>query len=796
MKPSMLTSADLRLVALSLWRSRATSLLIVVSLGVGFALSAVAFSLSRELLAGSLGPDSDRIVLIRERAKARGVNVDLPAQDLILRLEARKSFDGFGAWYERVRDFEVEGASRGLLRVTYLTSNSFDLVGAKPHLGALPGERAGAGVVLAFDTWKARFGADAGVVGRTVVLAGEPRTVAAVMPEGFGFPIRQDAWVTLEWADLPRVAGGDERFHLFGRLKDGATAAQGAAEIETIANRAAAAGYRNADLRTEAPPFTRGFLDPEADPAIWAAVGALALVVLVAAANVSNLLLSRAAHRGRELAVRAALGASRARLVTLILAETATLVALAGAAGLFAADRILDFARAQVTDRPYWMSFELRNETLVFVAGLGLLATLAAGLGPALRATRSARSSGWLRGGDAASLQFGKSGRRLVGAELAISVGLLTVALTLARGVARFGADAEPAVAARTVVVQVYLPGGEEADVDRRRIAIEDAFRALPGVSTTASAEHFPGNDELRPQSMELETSGGPLRIASRRVEAGAGYFDLLGSRPQIGRVIEAPDQIAGSDDVAVVNESFARALFTGDPIGRRVRDVVVTSTGETRFGPWRRVVGVVPDLGVNLGDPRDAAGVYVPLRRTRFFRAGLLVDGPPQRLTPLIYEVAQRLDRDAHVQSVSTISEQFAMSRLFVGALASIALLSGGLGFVLALASTFAQLSLAVERRTREIGIRSALGGSKVEVVRGVVLGETIAAWIGTIAGIALGAGLARVVTALPVQIEAADPALVAWVAVVACVAATVACLRPTLRALSVDPAEALRHD
>jgi hypothetical protein len=370
------------------------------------------------------------------------------------------------------------------------------------------------------------------------------------MPRGFGFPIRQDAWVLLDWADLQERSPADARFQFFGRLKEGATATQGAAEIQSIQGRAASAGYPDADLRVEVLPFTRGFLDPEMDPVIWGAVFALVLVVLVAASNVASLMLARVAGRGQELSVRSALGASRGRLVSMVLVEAMALVGLASVLGLGVARQILDVAASRIIDRPYWMSFELRPGAFLFVGVLALFAMAAAGLGPAVRAARAASSNQWLRAGR--GLSFGPSSRRLVGAELALSLSLLTVALTLARGAEGFGAASRPRSAERIATVQVYLQGGETGAADSRRAAIERALGALPGVEMVASGGYFPGNDELRPTPLEVEGEAGPVRTVAMRADIGPRYFDVLGARVLRGRAIEEWDQQKG-EAVAVV---------------------------------------------------------------------------------------------------------------------------------------------------------------------------------------------------------------------------------------------------
>jgi predicted permease len=515
-------------------------------------------------------------------------------------------------------------------------------------------------------------------------------------------------------------------------------------------------------------------------------------------ANVGNLILARSFARSREFALRAALGAARRQLVGQVFLEVLLIAGAAAVIGSLAASVALRYF-SQMDEIPFWVNFTGGPRTMILVAGATVLAAAVAGIWPALRATRHDLAANLEGGGRNSAVRFGRTAGVLVTMQIALSIVLLHGALIFAQGLTHFTGESLPLP---RNVLTTYLsvngirraPGSGE----RVRSTAEDVTRTastIPGVLAAGIGTALPRHSP-RPEPTEVEPlTGARPEIAQRApsAEVSLGYFETLDARPLSGRIFTAADYAPGAPPVAIVNTPFVEKFFNGgSPIGRRIR-----AGGLHGVGPWMEVIGVVPDLGLSVGDATLAAGFYVPLGAdTNYVYLAIRVTGDPLSYTNTLRRAL--LDADPgliinHVQLLEDVAiEDREAFRILSASLVGI----GSITLVLALAGVYAMMALIVTRRTREIGIRMALGATTTRIVRAIV-GR--AAWQVT-GGAVLGCALARLslegrmvlVSRLGDGGMWTLPAVVCLLAV----AGLAAIWLPLRRALGVRPTDALRAE
>lgn len=803
---------DLRYAARSLARDRMLAVVSVVALGLGIGLTTVMFSIVYGALHRGLPFEgSERLMHVERANLSRGIEgMGVPVHDWVDWRERQRSFEDLAAFYEGT--VNIRWAERPVRYDGAFVSAKLlaDVLSVEPVLGrGLTEEdtRPGAPMVvlLGHAVWQERFEGDPAVLDASISVNGESAQVIGVMPEGFEFPVAQQVWVPLRLDPVALPRGEGSSLSVTGLLREGVDRDRAMADLTGIAARLAEAyPETNEGVTPVVRPFTHEYMGDEDRALLYTMLATVFLVLLIACANVANLLLVRASGRTRDVAIQTAMGASRGRVVMRMLAESLVLAgagALLGTAIGWVGIRI--FGRAVATvEKPFWMSFELDAPILLFVTGVSVLAALLSGVLPALRVT-SSDVSGVLRdeGRGSSSLRIGRVSRALVVAEVAMSLALLVGSGLMIRSVVDldgfdYGFPTEEVFTARIGIFEERFP---DADARLRFWEeVEERVGALPGVRAAAVTSHLPGTG----------SNGGSVQIEGAVYEANR---DLPSARwavvtPRFTDALEV-DVVEGrsfstldtrsSVPVAVVNRSFARAHFPGgSPVGRRIRMGSLDSAE-----PWREIVGVVPDLhmdGIGATDDPEPEGYYIPLAQSdaRFLSLAARTDGAPLGLTPDVRRIVTEVDADTPIYWVGSLQDRIDEQTWFYGIFGTLFAVFGAAALFLAAVGLYGVMSFSVRQRVQEVGIRMALGARAGRVLR-LILGQGVVQ-IGV--GVVIGLGLSVLVAnGLQVVVFDASPwDLGTYGVVLGVLVATgvAAILVPALRATRIDPMEALRYD
>ena len=788
----------------------------LLALATGIGLSAAAFGLvEMTWLAQVPFPDGDRFV----RVYFTDAETGRLAQVYPSRFEAIAGGSGPFAYVGAMTDasaniLEEDGAVEAVPGAM-VSADVFRVLPYRPLLGRLLLPSDGAPdappvALLGEGLWRRRYGGTRDVVGRTVNLGGTVRQVVGVLPADAGFPNRPDIWVPLVLGGASSAvdagAQGPEAgpgLSAFGILREGATL-EGAEALMMARSSGWEAEHPGAEpLRVRVRRYTAIPQGGVFSLFLGALLTAVLAVVMVIAANVGNLVAARTAARRGELAVRSALGAGRRNLVMQLFGEVLLIGAAAAGLAAWGLVRLMSLMTAWLgRDIPFWIDMMPGPATWTFLAVVTLLACVVAGVLPALRATRGApgdalRSAG--RGGDGAV--FGRASSVMSVLQLAFSVALLGAALLAVRGMQRY-ADTGPALpAGRVLVAGTSLARLRGPDSTEDALgALEAALREIPGVEHVGFASSVPGV-EAPTAMVALEPEAGEATEGPRLApvaEVRPGYFSVLGASATLGRLLRAEDFQEGAP-VAVANASFVRKFLHGrNAVGRRVQVVPgARGPGEAPAPPeWREIVGVVPDLGLSVGDPEMEAGLYVPLTDADWAYLILAVTDDPGVVADRLRRTLAQVEPDLLVPLVRTLdqagSENAKTLALFGGVLSAL----GGMALLLSLVSTYALVSFTVSRRVREVGIRVALGASRSAVLRAVAGRAVVQIAVGALIGTPLGLLLVQVKRLFVFRVPSGEPWVLPLVALVMVAAGTVASWVPARRALGVGPAEALRSE
>jgi predicted permease len=699
-----------------------------------------------------------------------------------------------------------DGGEPERLQGLYVTGDIFSVLGVGAAVGrTLNGEETWQGrdkvVVLSYGLWKRRFGSDPKVVGRVVTLDGVGRQVVGVMPQGFYFPSKEaELWVPMDW-NRQRIAALRRPHFLraVGRLKPGVTVAQAQAEMRAIAARLEAQHPdTNTQMGVGLGPLQEWIVSDVRLPLV-VLLAAVAFVLLIACANVANLLLSRAASRAREVAVRRALGAGRWRVMRQHLTESLLLALAGAAAGLLLAawfkDLLVSFSP---DDIPRLNELRLDWRVLAFTFVVALLTTLLTGLTPALQSVQPRLASALKEGGQKGATGQGRRVRGgLVIAEVSIALVLAAGAGLTVRSFMRLqevdpGFDPD-----KTLTLRVSLPReGYKEDAQQRAFfeRAEQSMAGLPGVAATGSTTLLPLKGYRWTGDMTIE--GRPPEDYVREVrhkEITPGYFRAIGLPLLRGRFFDDSDTEKGQPTV-VINDALARRYFPGeDPLGKRLK-----------FGkpdeddPWETVVGVVGDEKQDSLSAEVRPEAYHSHLQSAQDEMTLVVraEGDPRALAGPIRERLRALDPSVPVYDVKTmrdvVYESLARERFVMFLMG----LFAALALALAAVGIYGVVSYATAQRTHEIGLRMALGAQAGDVLR-LMIGQGLAP---VLAGVGLGLlaalGLTRLMSSLLYGVSATDPLTFAAVALLLTAVSLLACYIPARRATRVDPLTALRYD
>jgi putative ABC transport system permease protein len=518
----------------------------------------------------------------------------------------------------------------------------------------------------------------------------------------------------------------------------------------------------------------------------------LVLLLLVVASNVATLVFARTWARGPELAVRTALGAARSRVVGQLFVEVLILGSIAAVIGLASAQAVLAYFEQSDLLMPFWVTFEPSPSTMAFVVFLTLLVSAVSGLWPALRVTRHDLRNSLQSGRGFAAGGFGRLGAALMIVEIALSVALLNGAVTMVRAFDALRGDVVALPKGRILTAHI---GRIESPEMRDKVVT--AARQLPGVEAVGAADLLP-RLFARISRVAIEpVAGEPARAPEPAPShaAGLGFLETISSRVVSGRLFAAADFQAGALPVVVVNEPFVEKFFAGrNPIGRRIR---IEGRGtDDAPEPWREIVGVVPDLGLSVGDPVLAGGFYVPASDERLYYLALRTNGAPLSLVAPLRKAVAGVNPDLQIQEFLPLEDVGWDERAFLIGIASSLTAMGGMALLLSIVGIYALLSFVVTRRTREIGIRVALGAKRWQVLRSITGGAAINLGIGGILGTALGIAFVQLRSQILISIPEPGFWMPATIFLTLAIAGGVACWMPARRALGIRPSEALNAD
>jgi putative ABC transport system permease protein len=777
------------------------TLIAAITFALGIGVNTVIFSGVYAFLLKPLPyPDADRMVVISQ------VN----RQDV----EFGVSYPDFGAWKSQTETFERMAAVRTAYfnltnsdpveRVSggYVSPEFFPLMGGRAELGRTflseefrPGEKV---VALSYGFWQNRLGADPGVVGRAIKLDGQSYTVVGVMPSNFMYPFRAAFWTPLEAGEQPKTLqdAAANTFEVIAVMKPGLSLDRATRETEALARRESprkSAGQpemavKLTRLRDTLPGLTK-YRAP-----FLAMQFAVLFVLLIASANLANLLLARNAERRQEFTIRLALGAGRGRLIRQLLAESLLLGLLGSLLGLLLAVWGMHALRAVTALRlPGMREIEINGPVLLATLLLSLLTSLAFGLGPALMAARQDLNESLKTGATSADPHRRRISGYLVAGEVALAVALLAASGLMIRTFLNLTKEDPGFNPKHAVAVSLSLPPSQRADDESLAAYFDEAvrrIRALPGVESVGGVTYMP----LVGYNPGVDfTIDGRAYTPSTTPRADIqpvtpDYFHAIGVPLLLGRQL-ADAEMKARPEVAVVNKAFAKKYWPDEsPLGKRIH-----LQGDNLPRGLLTVVGVVGDVkqfGLHT-DPRPE--IYLP-KRSQSMTLVVRAAGAPARLIPSLREAVQGLDDRAAI-NVRTMEQAVADSvekrRIFawlLGVLAAVALLMAAMGI-------YGVISYLVTQRTREVGIRLALGAQKRDVLK-LVLGQGLTlTLIGVGAGLALALVLTRLLSNLLFGVGAADPVTFLAIASLLSAVALAASYLPARRAMKVNPITALRH-
>ncbi len=791
----------------------AFSLIAVLTLTLGIGATTAIFSVVNAVVLRPLPvPAPERLMYII--TEVNGNLSDVSGGNYTVMEEHQRSFSNVAAiQHSSFNLAEGESAERTIgVRVN---ASYFDVFGVSPAYGRVfsadedqPGREHV--VVLSHRLWKRRFGSDPAIVGRDVRMNGEPYTVLGVMPASFDLSSDgEELWVPIAFTP-ERKAMHDEHFlSVVGRLRDGVSREQALQDLEV-----SAAELRlidpviNDDLRFRISPFMEEFVG-EYRTRLYVLLGAVGLVLLIACGNVANLLLARSAARGREVAIRSALGAGRGRIVRQLLTESAVLALVSAAIGLMVAWWGIHTLVSLVPPGiPRIEQASIDGVVLAFTLGLSLLSSLIFGLAPALRASRTSLSESLKEGGRGSAGTRGRDWLRsaLISAEVALAVLLLVGAGLLIRSAlemqrVRPGFEPEGVMTAR-----LSLPAATYADSTRvvttlERI-VEEASQA-PGVRFAAVASGIPVSSGGNSNGLLAE--GKPFTLESA-VQSELGivtpdYFKVMGIPILRGRGFEPGDR-RGAPKVMIVNEALAAALYPGqDALGRKVGCCEAGPEGKTP--DYKVIVGIAANLR-SRGLAQDVRNEFwLPagqapvvawdwIQRTVYIVAR--TPGEPEAIAPALRRTVARIDPDIPLYSESTMEQRMVQSAATARFNTLLLSLLGVIGLILSAVGIYGVIAYFVTQRTPEIGVRIALGATPWHIIRLVLSQAAIPVSAGILLGLIASAAATRVLAAYLVGVQPTDPVTLATVVAVLAAAALLASFLPALRAAGVDPTQALQ--
>jgi predicted permease len=807
---------DIRYSVRTLSKSPGFTLVAITLLALGIGANTAIFSLVSAVLLRPLPfPEPDRLVLVWDDFSSRGApsRVEPTPADYVAWKAQSQSFADMAMLVAATYNLTGAGDPDKLAGIR-TTANLFEVLGMQPLAGRtlMPSDEqsdATPGVVIDERLWRSRFGGDPGVVGRAISLNGLAHTVVGVVAPHFEFPDKKTMlWVPARFTPGELGERSTYNYDVIARLKPEITLQQARAEMSTIARRLAQQYPQSNDGVGITVTPLHEHLTRDARPAVLILLGAVGLVLLIACANLTNLLLARGAGRRKELAVRKALGARQSRVVRQLLTESAVLASVGTAFGVALSTVLFAYlARLVPSGLPEGTSPALDGRVLLFTSGIAVLMVLGFGTGPALAAGRvdldAALKTGSNRGTTA---QAGRLRGALVITEMTLTVVLLVAAGLLLRSYARVLAVDTGFQPHKLLIAETVLPPLKYRSPESRSAFYERVLarvRALPAVSSAGYVNYPPLVFKGGRSYISIEGRPAPPRedfiryIVSDRA-VSAGYLSTLGVPLIGGRHFDERDG-TGAPSAVIINQKMAGMHWPGEnPIGRRIRIGGINSSN-----PWLTIVGVIGDIRQLALDRPAEPEMYLALNQlgsnAPFFWAQYLVvrtTGDPLALSSSVRRAVWNVDPDEPVSSMRSMDQIFDAELLnrntqmtLLSAFAALALLMAAVGL-------YGVLSYTVAQRTPEIGVRMALGAPRSVVVMEVVRSALVLAGFGVVLGLGVAVALSRLLTSWLFSVSPGDPTTFAAAALLLGVMTLLASYVPARRSASVDPASVLRAE
>ncbi len=806
---------DVRFALRQLRKNLAFTAVAVITLALGIGANSAIFSVIDAVLLRPLAfHDPNRLVAVKTTEPDRHDNINVSYPEFLDWRSQDRMFEGLSVFREDDFTLTRRGEPAHLTGVV-VSANLFSLLGVAPSLGRAftnQEDQSASGdlpVVLSHAFWQQRLGSDPNILGQSLTLSGRSFTVVGVMPAGFQFPVQAapvDFWTTIvldmQHGNPPITAQrGASYLDVIGRLKPQVTVAQAAIEMSSIQDGLNKQYPENRPRGIAIVPEINDIVG-EARRGLIILFGAVGLVLLIACANLSNLLLARATTRSREMCVRSALGASRWSIVRQLWIESLLLASTGAAAGLVVAVWAIRLLTALAPDQlPRVSESGLNLQVLVFTAAIAILTSLLFGLVPALDASRVQLAASLNEGGRSGTDT--RERRRLkdsfIVAETALAVVLLAGAGLLLRSLEGLG-RVDPGFAKDHVIsFGLDLPGHyghtERVKFYQRLLT---GIRSLPGVRSASAAFPLPlAADDV---TTSFAAEGQQLKPSELPVTAlhivDYDYFRALGIPLIAGREFDPHDDAPDAAPVVVISQHLAARIFPGEnPVGKWIQPDISASPGDA---PRRLIIGVVGDVkSAGLSAPVIAES-YVPYAQLPFAPMSVVVrtHRDPQALVPALTKEVQSVDKDLPLLHVKTLDEyvgdSIADARFQTILLGSF----GALAFVLTAFGLYGVISYTVAHRTREMGVRLALGADRDSILAMIIKNGVLLAGTGIVVGLVAALLLTRLIASLLYEVSTSDPLTFIGVPIAMIMMAVIASYLPARRAAKVDPVVALRYE
>lgn len=785
--------------------------LLTLTIGIGATITIFSIVNGLSLRPMPFGERTDRLITLhpthptqpQEEPSWGESEISLPD---MLDFRSASAVEGIGAY--SFRNFVLSGDVTSAERVQggSVTPDLFPLLGIDPIMGRhfLPEEGAAPGlesvVMITHGLWQRRYGSDPAIIGKPIIVNDRARTVIGVLPPGFKFPLVDQLYMPLRWDEAER---GNRNFNAVGLLKPGATVAQAQAELSGIAERLEQTyPLMNRGFGVRAVPIRRSYVDSDTDRTSVVLMTGVGFVLLIMCANLANLMLVRGASRQRELAVRAAMGARRGRLLWVSLAESVLLAVPGAIMGLLASQWAVDAIIASFPEElPYWFKFGVDGTVVAFAIGTAVFTTLAVGLLPSLRAASPDLVNDLKEAGRGLSL--GRGGQRLQAAlaisQVALCFGLLVGANLMVRSFmamqrADLGFDHRPILSARG-----YLAGDAYDEVPARAAfyrQVVATLSALPGVSAAAVTTSIPGDDGGTERRLVIDgRTAEQDEINVQSIGISPALFETIGRSLVAGRTFSEQETGDSDANVALINQRLAQRLWpNSSPIDRRIG---------FRFGDeflWLRVIGVAPDVHYEeIGEDTEQSrlNVYVPYAMDGSRSLAMLVraQGSPDALVAPAREALKRIGPTFPIFRLMPMRELRRYTTWEQEFFGNLMAMFAAFALLLACLGIYALISYSVGRRSREIGVRLALGARPADVI-GMLLRESVkVGGTGLVVGLTLALMIARALVGTLYGV-AVDAWLFASMAAPLALAILAATWLPARRAARVEPTIALRDE